>query len=120
MDSVLQQNYEELEYIVIDGGSTDGSAELLQLKKEHFHFWISEKDGGIYNAMNKGIMKATGEFLLFLNSGDYLKDDEVIYRAAEHLTDQYDLYYGNLIVDMEPEQKLLEFPKNFELWLFLS
>jgi glycosyltransferase involved in cell wall biosynthesis len=72
VDSVLSQTYNEFEYIVIDGGSSDGSNEYLENKREKLSVLISENDTGIYNAMNKGIRNSTGEFLLFLNSGDVL------------------------------------------------
>lgn len=78
MESVLCQTYDDVEYIVIDGGSTDGSRELIETHKKRLAFWCSESDGGIYNAMNKGIAKASGEYCLFLNAGDYLKDRHVL------------------------------------------
>ena len=68
VESVVNQIWQEFEYIIIDGGSTDGSAEYIENQKENFDYWVSEKDAGIYNAMNKGIKVATGEYLLFLNT----------------------------------------------------
>lgn len=76
--SVLAQDYSNIEYIVIDGGSTDGSKQIIQQHETNISFWVSEPDGGIYNAMNKAIRKATGEYLLFLNSGDYFCSSHVI------------------------------------------
>src|SRR5688572_27521016 len=78
VDSVVNQTWQEFEYIVIDGGSTDGSGAYIESKSKHFHYWVSEPDKGIYNAMNKGIVKATGEYLLFLNSGDHFFNDTVL------------------------------------------
>jgi glycosyltransferase involved in cell wall biosynthesis len=78
MHSVLEQTYSEIEYIVIDGGSTDGSKTYIESFKESLAYWVSESDKGIYNAMNKGIEKATGDYLLFLNSGDCLTVTNVI------------------------------------------
>lgn len=75
IDSVISQTFKDFEWIVIDGGSTDGSRELIEKYQEYFAFWCSEPDKGIYNAMNKGIRKANGEYCLFLNSGDYLNGD---------------------------------------------
>ena len=72
IDSVVCQTWRDFEWIVIDGGSTDGSRELIEQYQDHFAYWCSEPDKGIYNAMNKGIAKAKGEFFLFLNSGDAL------------------------------------------------
>ena len=89
MESVLTQTYCDMEYIVVDGASTDHSVNVIkecinQLKNEDRRMkfdWMSEPDTGIYNAMNKGIKKATGEYLLFLNSGDYLIASDVIERV---------------------------------------
>jgi len=85
VDSVLNQTWKEFEYIVIDGGSTDGSAEYLKSKSEHINYWVSEEDGGIYNAMNKGIVQAQGGYLLFLNSGDHLYSENVLSENYHYL-----------------------------------
>jgi glycosyltransferase involved in cell wall biosynthesis len=96
--SVLEQSFTDLEYIVIDGGSTDGSAEIIKKYADRITFWISERDKGIYNAQNKGIKKATGEYCLFLNSGDYLADSSVIGKVfAAGYTD--DIIYGDMFID---------------------
>ena len=87
IDSVICQTYKDYEWIMIDGGSTDGSAELIEQNKHLFSWRCSEKDKGIYNAMNKGIKKAKGEYLLFLNSADCLYDENVLTKISEeHLT----------------------------------
>lgn len=79
IDSVVSQTaYARIEYIVIDGGSSDGTKELLEGYSGRLHKWISEPDSGIYNAMNKGARMATGEYLLFLNSGDNLVDNKTL------------------------------------------
>lgn len=75
--SVVEQTYNEYEYIIIDGASSDKSKEVIQEYQRYIDFWCSEKDSGIYNAMNKGIQKASGEYLLFLNSGDVLNNSAV-------------------------------------------
>jgi len=72
IESVLGQIYPEIEYIVVDGGSSDGSIDILREYSAHIDYWISEPDGGIYDAMNKGLSLARGEYVLFLNSGDLL------------------------------------------------
>jgi glycosyltransferase involved in cell wall biosynthesis len=76
--SVINQSFREFEYIIIDGKSTDRSIEIINRYSEYLSFWISEKDTGIYNAMNKGIARATGEYCLFLNSGDFLINRNVL------------------------------------------
>ena len=78
MNSVLSQTYTDFEYIVIDGGSNDGSKTIIEQHQDQLGYWVSEPDSGIYNAMNKGIAKANGEYILFLNSGDVLIDDTII------------------------------------------
>lgn len=78
IESVLAQTFVDYEWIVVDGGSTDGSRELLEQYKSHFSWWCSEPDKGIYNAMNKGIMHAHGEYLNFLNSGDCYCDFSIL------------------------------------------
>ena len=70
IQSVLSQNYPNLEYIIIDGGSTDKSVEIIQKYADHLHFWCSEADGGQYAAINKGFSHATGEVMAWLNSDD--------------------------------------------------
>jgi len=68
VESVIHQSWKEFEYIIIDGGSTDGSAEYIQEMNAHFDYWVSEPDRGIYHVMNEGILFYNGLFLLFLNS----------------------------------------------------
>ena len=78
--SVIKQTYKIIDWIIIDGGSTDGSRELIEHHSESFAYWVSEPDKGIYNAMNKGINKAKGKYVQFLNSGDSLWDKNVLER----------------------------------------
>jgi len=78
IDSVISQTFKDFEWIVIDGGSTDGSKELIEKYSDYISYWVSEPDKGIYNAMNKGIEVALGEYLLFLNSGDILFEDHTL------------------------------------------
>ena len=76
--SVIEQSYTEYEYIIIDGASTDGSIELIKQFSDNITYWKSESDKGIYNAMNKGIQKATGDYCYFLNSGDTFYNKSVL------------------------------------------
>ncbi len=96
--SVASQTYQEIEHIIIDGGSTDGSVDIIREYAESSITslnvqWISELDGGIYDAMNKGIAKSTGEYLLFLNGGDALASESVLAEVNPHLCDA-DLVIG--------------------------
>jgi len=96
--SVVSQSFTDLEYIVIDGGSTDGSVDVIKKYADKINYWVSEKDKGIYNAQNKGIEKASGEYCLFLNSGDYLVDKEVLAGVFKYDYSE-DIIYGNMMID---------------------
>lgn len=78
IDSVVSQTFTDYEFIIIDGKSTDGSVELIEQYKDKVSYWVSEKDSGIYNAQNKGIQQAKGEYLYFLNSGDALYENTAL------------------------------------------
>lgn len=77
-ESVFNQLFSDYEYIVIDGGSTDGSVDIIAQNAIKISYWISERDNGIYHAMNKGIQVSKGEYILFLNSGDSFVDNNVL------------------------------------------
>jgi len=96
VESIVNQTWQEFEYIVIDGGSTDGSKEYLESQSTKIDYWVSEPDKGVYNAMNKGIAKATGEYLLFLNSGDVLYNNNVLLETKKALLLDMDIVYGDL------------------------
>lgn len=96
IDSVVSQTWNNFEWIVIDGGSTDGSKELIEQYQNHFAYWCSESDNGIYNAMNKGIRKSKGEFLSFMNSGDAYHDENVLSSVFSiNIPADADVLYGN-------------------------
>ena len=84
IESVINQTFRDFEYIVIDGGSSDGSGELLREYSDKITYWVSEPDKGIYNGMNKGIAKATGDYLNFMNSGDCFFANDVLQRVANY------------------------------------
>ena len=94
IESVVSQTYRDFEWIIIDGGSTDGSRELIEEYADCLSYWVSEPDQGIYNAMNKGIRASCGEYLLFLNSGDCLYNKDVLHNVVPLLSDK-DIYVGN-------------------------
>lgn len=96
IDSVLAQTWKDFEWIIIDGGSTDGSRELIEQDQEHFAYWCSEPDKGVYNAMNKGIAKAKGEYINFMNSGDTFYEAETLGKvfAVER---KADVMYGDWV-----------------------
>ncbi len=103
--SVLSQSTTEFEYIIIDGASNDGSVETIRRYADCFGErlkWVSEPDKGIYNAMNKGISMASGEYVQFLNSGDCLFADDVVEKMCKALSDSGypPILYGNMLKDM--------------------
>jgi glycosyltransferase involved in cell wall biosynthesis len=104
LSSVFGQSFSDFEFIIIDGGSADGSLEIIKHNSENINYWVSEKDNGIYDAMNKGIAKATGDYLLFLNSGDHLLDSLVLQKCADFMN-QFpveDIYYGDMFFINDP------------------
>lgn len=102
LDSVAVQTCADFEHIIVDGASTDGSVEIIRAYSQssiancHKIIWLSEPDNGIYNAMNKGLRLAQGEYTLMLNSGDYLVDENVIDKVLPFL-DNTDIIQGNVI-----------------------
>lgn len=96
LNSVIHQAFTDYELIVIDGGSTDGSVELLGSMSNKIKYWCSEQDKGIYHAMNKGLYKAMGQYCLFLNSGDWLTDNALI-ESFSFLINDISIVYGNVI-----------------------
>lgn len=95
VNSVLNQTFKDFDFVIVDGGSTDGSKQYIENHKADFSYWISEIDDGIYHAMNKGIEKANGEYCFFLNSGDYLLTPNVLELIfLDNPTE--DIIYGNL------------------------
>jgi len=97
IESIANQTFTDYEHIVIDAGSTDGSKEIIKQNTQLFSYWVSEKDAGVYNGMNKGIAKAKGEYCFFLNSGDWLLNERVLANIDNYLNSDFDIIYGNLI-----------------------
>lgn len=88
IQNVLKQTYSNVEYIIIDGNSTDGTREIIERYADRLSYWISEPDKGIYDAMNKGLKMATGEWVLFRNSGDYFFEPITIQKVFEWYEDK--------------------------------
>lgn len=119
LESVSVQTCKDFEYIVVDGASSDGSVEEMFQFKDLITHPISEKDTGIYNAMNKGIALASGNYCLFLNSGDYLADSNVLERALPYL-DETQFVSGNTIcVSPEGEKSEWNSPKSITAYHIL-
>jgi len=94
IESVVAQKFRGFEYIIIDGGSTDGTLEVIRQYESHLACWISEPDRGLYDAMNKGVSLSKGEWVYFLGADDYLLDGFT--SAAERLKDDTTVYYGDV------------------------
>lgn len=92
--SVVGQSFKDYEYIIIDGGSTDGSVEAIRQNEEYITYWVSESDNGIYDAMNKAIKVASGDYCIFMNSGDCFFTNDVVEKVLP-LLDGADIVYGN-------------------------
>ncbi|MFV8378262.1 glycosyltransferase family 2 protein [Flavobacterium sp. LB3R33] len=99
VESVSSQTWQAFEHIIIDGGSTDGSAAYIESNESLFTHWVSEPDKGVYHAMNKGIAKASGEYLLFLNSGDHFFSAKVLEQNHQVIKDQVIIYFNLQVVE---------------------
>ena len=111
LDSVLRQDYRNIEHIIIDGGSTDSTVDIIRAyaskTTSHSVKWVSEKDHGIYDAMNKGIAMATGDVIGILNSDDYFTSNDVVSKLIKPFSDEeIDAVYGDIhfIHDKEREK----------------
>jgi hypothetical protein BACCOPRO_01716 len=94
MLSVLNQTYSNIEYIIIDGGSGDGTVDIIKKYADRLAYWVSESDSGIYDAMNKGILKATGKFLIFMNAGDQFFNEKVLDKCLPYFLQEIDIISG--------------------------
>jgi glycosyltransferase involved in cell wall biosynthesis len=120
IQSIRNQTFTDFEYIIIDGGSVDGSLSVIMRYSNNINNWISEQDKGIYNAMNKGIIKTTGEYLLFLNSGDCLVNPKVL-EIANNCENKADLIYGNLIrKKTNKKYKIVKYPGKLSFYHFYA
>lgn len=95
--SVVNQRYDNTEYIIIDGKSTDGTCDIVNKYKDKIACFVSEPDKGIYDAMNKGLSKATGDFVIFLGADDHLMSYDVLSTVASEIKDDNSVYYGNVL-----------------------
>lgn len=116
IESVVNQNYNNFEYIVIDGGSTDNSITIIQKYNDKISYWVSEPDKGIYNAMNKGISFAHGDYCIFMNSGDCFYSNDVLSQLS--LFDA-DIVVGKVLVESQNRINYLQQPQSlFHVFLY--
>lgn len=118
--SVINQNSNDYEYIVIDGGSNDGSKEVIEKYKDKIDYWVSEPDKGVYNAMNKGIKVAKGEFVIFMNGGDSFYDETVLENVNELLVDDFDIYYGDNYKIKQNSKRKKTYPEELTFSFFYT
>lgn len=104
--SVVNQTYSNREYIIVDGGSTDGTLDIIKKYESEIDNWISEPDNGIADAMNKGIDLATGDYILFLHSDDYLVNSSALERASEYLGDRFDIFFFQVLHDINGQNQV--------------
>lgn len=98
IESVVVQSCRNFEYIVIDGGSTDGSVDVIKEYSTEIDFWVSEKDHGIYHAMNKGVILSHGDYCIFMNSGDCFYDSSVLEKVSCNLNNE-DVIVGKVVIN---------------------
>jgi len=104
--SIIKQDYDNIEYIVIDGSSSDGTLNIIKRYEHAIDYWISDKDFGVYDAMNKGIKLSTGSWINFMNAGDSFYNESVVSSVKPFLSAEYSVVYGAKITN-----GLVEFPK---------
>jgi len=114
--SVSGQKYPHIAFIVIDGGSTDDTKEVIKTHANHIAYWISEPDRGPYDAMNKGLAQATGEWILFLNAGDTFADPSILSRIFANDMSECDVIYGDCIRDYRSFKVLQKAASPEQLW----
>jgi len=108
INSISTQSYPNIEYIVIDGGSTDKSIDVIRKYEDNIDYWLSEKDRGIYDAMNKGVHLATGNWINFMNAGDSFYNTTTVAEIMENIPQSADLVYGHTFYKENEKMNLIE------------
>ena len=116
IESVINQTYKSIEYIIIDGNSTDNTVDIIKRYSPMIHTWISETDDGMYFAINKGLNLATGDYILILNSDDVLVSKDTIKKVVDCINEErLDFYHGNLIKSKAGKHKKVKlFPVTYK------
>jgi glycosyltransferase involved in cell wall biosynthesis len=116
IESVINQTYPNIQYIVIDGKSTDATLDIIKQYSKNIDIWFSEADGGMYYAINKGLQLATGDYILILNSDDVLITNDTIKNVVDRIgSKNLDYYYGNIIKSKDGKYKKVRlFPVTFK------
>lgn len=115
IESVINQTYKNIEYIIIDGQSDDRTIDIIKTYSSHISYWISEKDNGMYDAINKGLHISTGDYILILNSDDILASNDTISEVVKQINiEKLDYYYGNMMKSKEGKYKKVKlFPVTY-------
>ncbi|MFA6065184.1 MAG: glycosyltransferase family 2 protein [archaeon] len=115
--SVISQSYSNVEYVVVDGGSTDGTIKLIEkYSQKGIDLWASGKDKGIYDAMNKGVKLAGGDVVYFLNADDKFFDNKVLAKVAKVFAEKkVDMVFGDVLFDYPPENQEVRVSRDFSL-----
>lgn len=121
IQSVLNQTYNNIEYIIIDGASNDNTIEIVKKYDDNIDYWVSEKDNGIYDAMNKAIYRASGEWINFMNAGDSFASHDVLEKifSKQHFK-EYDFIYGQHIWKNENEERVIPTNSLNVMWQKIS
>ena len=120
-ESIVNQTWQDFEWIIVDGGSTDGTLDILNKYKDRVNIFISEKDKGVYNAMNKGIRLAHGKWLNFMNGGDTFYEKDVLEKVFKGKDYGADVLYGQCCVhNLDQSTPILTYPEKLDLYFFCS
>ena len=119
IDSIVSQTWRDFEWIIIDGGSTDGSKELIEKYQNHFAYWCSEHDKGIYNALNKGISHCNGGYISCMNSGDTFFENETLEKVFS-VERKSDVLYGDTMQIYSDHTRMEHITDKIELYTFYN
>ena len=119
IESVLSQDYPDREYIVVDGGSTDGTVDIIRRYQDRIDRWVSEPDRGIADAMNKGLAMAGGDYVIFLHADDYFCDSKALTAAAPHLDGEAGIYLFDIFLEKDGRRTRRR-PRGLNGWMNLK